>query len=89
MGKYLSVPEEEEKSFLQREGTVIPKKDVERFMWSPVTWLVCQVEGYTHKPAIVCYHERELAYIKRTLAAETRDITYYLILAKKLKGKYE
>ena len=93
MGRYLSLDEPTEK-FLSREGTELPPEDVLKFPWSEKYFLVAQVfqlrqnMSYTHSPAIVCFHERELEYIKSTIPREDRDVRYYIVASSKLEGKY-
>jgi hypothetical protein len=93
VGRYLSL-EEPTEQFLSREGTELPPEDVLKFSWSDKYFLVAQVfdlrqdRGYNHSPAIVCFHERELEYIKSTIPREARHVRYYLVASSKLEGKY-
>ena len=93
MGRYLSLDEPTEQ-FLSREGTEIPPENVLKLPWMDKYFLVAQVfdlrqdMGCIHRPAIVCFHERELDYIKSTIPTEKRHVKYYIVSSSKLEGKY-
>jgi len=85
MGRYLREEEEKAVEFLQREGTNISKEDVKKLIWNDKVWLVVH---YIGMHAGVCFHERELNYVKAYLNDCTADVKYYLVQPHKLEGKY-